>query len=80
MAATRLRQLASTTVSSMMSHKERVTTPGAPKAKEDADQLAEEVKAALLVLDNALRQETDEESAQKRVHALLCGFFIGFLA
>ena len=71
MAASRLRQLASTTVSGMMSHKERVTTPGAPKAKEDADKLAEEVKAALLVLDNALRQETDENSAVERVRQLL---------
>ena len=56
MAATRLRQLASTAVTGIMSHKERLGSPGAPQAKEDAIQLAEDIKTQLLALDNRLRQ------------------------
>lgn len=71
MAATRLRQLASTTVSGVISRRERSNTAGTSRVREDTMRLAEEIKSALLEIDTRLRLEPAEKTAREQMRSLL---------
>jgi len=71
MASVRLRQLASTAVSGVMSRREHSPSPNTMRGREDAKVIAERAKESFLEIDTKLRQEPTDTGSHDRLRTLL---------